>query len=68
MRLAGRYDVEMPIVTLVDDIVNRGADAAETAAKLMGRRKKPNCPAARRNTILQAPRGGDPQLEQQDQT
>jgi hypothetical protein len=40
VRLAGRYDVEMPIVTLVDDIVNRGADAAETAAKLMGRRKK----------------------------
>ncbi len=44
VRLAGRYDVEMPIVTLVDDIVNRGADAAETAAKLMGRRKKAELP------------------------
>ena len=44
VRLAGRYDVEMPIVTLVDEIVNRGADVVETAAKLMGRRKKAELP------------------------
>ncbi|MBQ9273115.1 MAG: NAD(P)-dependent glycerol-3-phosphate dehydrogenase [Mogibacterium sp.] len=40
MSMAKEYDVEMPIVTAVDAVINHGADPAETVAKLMGRERK----------------------------
>ncbi len=40
MRLAERYDVEMPIVAAVDAVVNHGADPKKTVQALMNRDKK----------------------------
>lgn len=44
VRLAERYDVEMPIVSFMDDIIRGGADPAEAAVQLMGRKKKSELP------------------------
>ena len=44
MRLAERYQVEMPIVEAVNAIVNQGADPRDTVSMLMGRDKKPELP------------------------
>lgn len=37
MRLAGKYQVELPIVSAVNAVVNAGADPREAVAKLMAR-------------------------------
>ena len=37
MRLAEKYQVEMPLATAVNAVVNQGADPKETVAKLMAR-------------------------------
>ena len=37
MKLAEKYGVEIPIVTAVNDVVNKGADPREAVAKLMAR-------------------------------
>lgn len=46
MRLAKEYGVEMPIVEVVNAIVNEGARPDSAVAALMGRDKKPELPAA----------------------
>ena len=40
MAMSKQYNVEMPIVTAVDAVINHGADPGETVTKLMGREKK----------------------------
>jgi len=40
MQLMQRYDIDMPIVTAVNAVVNEGANPKETVACLMGRDKK----------------------------
>ncbi len=40
MELAEKYDVEMPIISALDTIVNKGANPVDVVAKLMGRAKK----------------------------
>lgn len=40
MAMSEAYDVEMPIVSAVDAIINHGAKPSDTVAKLMGRKKK----------------------------
>ncbi len=44
MRLAEKYQVEMPIVEAANAVVNRGLPAADTVQLLMGRDKKPELP------------------------
>ena len=44
MRLAEKYNVEMPIVGAVNAIVNLGAAPMDTVQMLMGRDKKPELP------------------------
>lgn len=44
MALAEKYDVEMPIVTAVDAIINRGADPKNAVRELMGRDSKTELP------------------------
>lgn len=46
MRLAEKYQVEMPIVAAVNAVVNEGADPNGAVAKLMSRDQKPELPAA----------------------
>ena len=46
MRLAEKYQVEMPIVAAVNAVVNEGADPKDTVTMLMGRDQKPELPAA----------------------
>ncbi len=46
--LASRYDVEMPIVNGVDQIVNHGAAPADIVEQLMSREKKPEMSAGNR--------------------
>ena len=45
MRLAEKYQVEMPIVAAVNAVVNEGADPNDAVAKLMSRDQKPELPA-----------------------
>ena len=45
VRLASMYEVEMPIVSFMDGIINHGEDPGDAAAKLMGRKKKSELPA-----------------------
>ena len=45
VRLAQEYDVEMPIVSFMDDVVRHGKDPGEAVVQLMGRRKKSELPA-----------------------
>ena len=40
MELMDKYEVEMPIVSAVNDIINNGADPLNTVNRLMGREKK----------------------------
>ena len=40
MTLAEKYDVEMPIMTTVDAVINHGADPREAVKELMGRDSK----------------------------
>lgn len=40
MKLAEKYDVEMPIITAVDAIINRGAEPKNAVRDLMGRDSK----------------------------
>lgn len=44
IKLAKEYDVEMPLVTAVDDVVNHGADPRLTVNELMTRHKKTELP------------------------
>lgn len=44
MRLAQRYQIEMPIVEAVNAVVNGGASLKDTVDKLMGRDQKPELP------------------------
>ena len=37
IKLAEEYDVEIPIITAVDDVINHGKDPAEAVRELMGR-------------------------------
>ena len=48
MQLMARYQVEMPIVTAVNAIVNEGASPAEAVRKLMNRDTKAEIPADQR--------------------
>ena len=52
VKLAAQYDVEMPIVTFMDGIINGGKDPGEAAAQLMGRKKKSELPAGNRTTYF----------------
>lgn len=40
MAMSREYNVEMPIVTAVDAVINHGADPGDTVTRLMGREKK----------------------------
>ena len=44
VRLRDQYDVEMPIVSFMDDVIRGGMDPAEAVVKLMGRKKKSELP------------------------
>lgn len=44
MELSAKYDVEMPIVTAVDTIINHGADPKNAVKELMGRDSKTELP------------------------
>ena len=40
LKLADRYEVELPICKAVDDIINKGQDVQETVYALMMRDRK----------------------------
>ena len=44
MQLMQRYDIDMPIVTAVNAVVNEGADPKEIVTRLMSRDKKSELP------------------------
>ena len=52
VKLAAQYDVEMPIVSFMDGIINGGKDPGEAAAQLMGRKKKSELPTENRTTYF----------------
>ena len=43
VKLAEKYDVQMPITTAVNSIINHGADPADTVRELMRREMKQEC-------------------------
>ena len=62
LELSKRYEVEMPIVTAVDAIINHAANPSETVRELMGRDKKMEVPKtsleiAFENSVLKNKRG-----------
>lgn len=62
MQLAIQYDVEMPIVMMVDKIINHGLDPRTAAGELMARNKKAESDKSELNitfeqTLLQSKKG-----------
>lgn len=62
MKLAERYDVDMPIIAAVNSVVNEGADPGQTVRRLMTRDRKTELPKSLldisfENTILKNRRG-----------
>lgn len=62
LEFADRYDVELPIVSAVDAVINQEADPSETVKQLMGRNKKMETQKTAleinlENTILKNKRG-----------
>lgn len=47
VRLRDQYNVDMPIVTFMDGIIQGGVDPSEAVVQLMGRKKKSELPAGR---------------------
>ena len=52
VKLAERYQVELPIVMAVNAVVNESADPRETVARLMGRDKKNEIPQKKQKRVI----------------